>query len=31
VLKELCALLGHEVSVQSDPLLHQEQFDVVPQ
>jgi ribonuclease G len=31
VLKELCALLGHEVIVQGDPLLHQEQFDVVPQ
>jgi ribonuclease G len=31
VLKELCALLGHDVTVQSDPLLHQEQFDVVPQ
>jgi len=31
VLKELCALLGHDVTVQGDPLLHQEQFDVVPQ
>ena len=31
VLRELCALLGHDVAVQSDPLLHQEQFDVVPQ
>ena len=31
VLKDLCALLGHEVLVQADPLLHQEQFDVVPQ
>ena len=31
VLKELCALLGHDVAVQGDPLLHQEQFDVVPQ
>jgi Ribonuclease G/E len=31
VLKELCAMLGHDVNVQSDPLLHQEQFDVVPQ
>jgi len=31
VLKELCTLLGHDVTVQSDPLLHQEQFDVVPQ
>jgi ribonuclease G len=30
VLKELSTLLGHEVLVQSDPLLHQEQFDVVP-
>jgi ribonuclease G len=30
VLKELCSLLGHDVAVQSDPLLHQEQFDVVP-
>jgi ribonuclease G len=30
VLKELCALLGHDVTVQGDPLLHQEQFDVVP-
>jgi ribonuclease G len=31
VLKELCALLGHDIAVQGDPLLHQEQFDVVPQ
>jgi ribonuclease G len=31
VLRELCSLLGHDVAVQSDPLLHQEQFDVVPQ
>jgi ribonuclease G len=31
VLRELCAMLGHDVNVQSDPLLHQEQFDVVPQ
>ena len=23
--------LGHEIRVQGDPLLHQEQFDVVPQ
>ena len=30
VLKEVCSLLGHDVAVQSDPLLHQEQFDVVP-
>ena len=31
VLRELCAMLGHDVNVQGDPLLHQEQFDVVPQ
>jgi ribonuclease G len=31
VLKELCGMLGHEVVVKADPLLHQEQFDVVPQ
>ena len=30
VLKELTGLVDHEVSVQGDPLLHQEQFDVVP-
>jgi ribonuclease G len=30
VLRELAAILGHEVKVQVDPLLHQEQFDVVP-
>jgi ribonuclease G len=30
VLKELSALLGHEITVKADPLLHQEQFDVVP-
>ena len=30
VLKELSALLGHEIAVKADPLLHQEQFDVVP-
>jgi ribonuclease G len=30
VLKELCGLLGHQVLVHADPLLHQEQFDVVP-
>jgi ribonuclease G len=30
VLKELCAVVGHDVTVQVDPLLHQEQFDVVP-
>jgi ribonuclease G len=29
VLKSLGALVGGEVSVQGDPLLHQEQFDVV--
>jgi ribonuclease G len=31
VLKDLSALLGHEIRVQPDPLLHQEQFDVIPQ
>ena len=31
VFKELCGLLGHEIVVQTDSLLHQEQFDVVPQ
>jgi ribonuclease G len=31
VLKDLSALLGHEIRVQADPLLHQEQFDVIPQ
>jgi ribonuclease G len=31
VLRELCGMLGHEVVVKADPLLHQEQFDVVPQ
>jgi len=30
VLKDLSALLGHDIRVQGDPLLHQEQFDVVP-
>ena len=30
VLKELAGLVDREVSVQGDPLLHQEQFDVVP-
>jgi ribonuclease G len=30
VLKDLSSLLGHEIMVQGDPLLHQEQFDVVP-
>ena len=29
VLRSLAALVGGEVSVQADPLLHQEQFDVV--
>jgi len=29
VLRSLAALTGGEVSVQADPLLHQEQFDVV--
>jgi ribonuclease G len=31
LLKELCAVVGHDITVQTDPLLHQEQFDVVPQ
>ncbi len=31
VLKDLAALLGHDIRVHGDPLLHQEQFDVVPQ
>jgi ribonuclease G len=30
VLRELSTLLAREISVQGDPLLHQEQFDVVP-
>jgi ribonuclease G len=30
VLKDLSSRLGHEIIVQGDPLLHQEQFDVVP-
>ena len=30
VLKNLSQLVGAEIVVQSDPLLHQEQFDVVP-
>ena len=30
VLQSLGDLVGAEVQVQSDPLLHQEQFDVVP-
>jgi ribonuclease G len=29
VLKDLSALVGHDIVVQGDPLLHQEQFDVV--
>jgi ribonuclease G len=31
VLKDLESLVEHEIAVQPDPLLHQEQFDVVPQ
>jgi ribonuclease G len=31
VLKDLKALVEDEIAVQGDPLLHQEQFDVVPQ
>jgi ribonuclease G len=30
VLRELAKLVGQEIEVRSDPLLHQEQFDVVP-
>jgi ribonuclease G len=30
LLRDLGALVGAEVRVQGDPLLHQEQFDVVP-
>jgi ribonuclease G len=30
VLRDLAALVDREVKVQGDPLLHQEQFDVVP-
>jgi ribonuclease G len=30
VLRDLSSLLSRDVSVQGDPLLHQEQFDVVP-
>jgi hypothetical protein len=30
VLKDLSQLVGEEIAVQGDPLLHQEQFDVVP-
>jgi ribonuclease G len=31
VLKDLSALVEHEIAVLPDALLHQEQFDVVPQ
>jgi len=31
VLKDLASLVEHEIAVQGDPLLHQEQFDLVPQ
>jgi ribonuclease G len=30
VLRDLTHLVGHEIQVHGDPLLHQEQFDVVP-
>jgi ribonuclease G len=30
VLKDLSAVVGHDIVVHGDPLLHQEQFDVVP-
>lgn len=30
VLRDLSARVGHDIGVQVDPLLHQEQFDVVP-
>ena len=30
VLNDLAALVSHDIAVQGDPLLHQEQFDVVP-
>jgi hypothetical protein len=30
LLRDLTSLIGAEVRVQGDPLLHQEQFDVVP-
>jgi ribonuclease G len=30
VLRSLSALVGGDIAVQGDPLLHQEQFDVVP-
>jgi ribonuclease G len=29
VLRRLNELVGHEISIQADPLLHQEQFDLV--
>ncbi|MCL4817500.1 MAG: Rne/Rng family ribonuclease [Vicinamibacteria bacterium] len=29
ILRDLVQLVGHEVKVQGDPLLHQEQFDLV--
>jgi ribonuclease G len=30
VMNDLAALVSREIAVQGDPLLHQEQFDVVP-
>jgi ribonuclease G len=30
VMSDLAALVAHDIAVQGDPLLHQEQFDVVP-
>jgi len=30
VLKDLGGLVGRDITVQGDPLLHQEQFDLVP-
>jgi hypothetical protein len=30
VLRDLQGLVGRDVTVQGDPLLHQEQFDLVP-
>jgi ribonuclease G len=30
VLRGLSELVGRDIQVQGDPLLHQEQFDVVP-
>jgi Ribonuclease G/E len=29
VLRDLAAMVGAEITVKADPLLHQEQFDVV--